>query len=205
MELTHKSLCTIAVSWLKRQNGPRCKVAVSEVPSGFNGEMPDAIGFCYDYHYECSVMVEVKVSRSDFLNDKKKPHRNGTTVGMGNYRYYMCPTDLIKPEELPDKFGLIYVNSRGHCSLVVSPLIEQKLMVRKELLKASYFESDTAREMCLMARLLARIGDADKLNNTLKELRNQSTYYENKYRTEVKLHDHTRSEHMKLLMNELEA
>ena len=117
MELTHKNICNIAVKWLKRPNsngGHGCHVAVSEVASGWSGEIPDSIGFrATGDHTDGSIVVEVKVSRSDFLADKKKPHRNGETIGLGNWRYYMCPVDLIKADELPENFGLLYVNTKG--------------------------------------------------------------------------------------------
>lgn len=32
---------------------------------------------------------------------------------MGNYRYYLCPEYLIKESELPDGWGLIYVDNKG--------------------------------------------------------------------------------------------
>ena len=47
-----------------------------------------------------------------FLADRSKPHRLNPEMGMGKYRYYICPTGLIKPEELPEKWGLIYVSEK---------------------------------------------------------------------------------------------
>lgn len=32
---------------------------------------------------------------------------------MGNYRYYLCPENVIKESELPDGWGLTYVNEKG--------------------------------------------------------------------------------------------
>lgn len=185
IELNHKELCNIAVKWLKRSrsgNGHGCQVAVSEVASGFNGEIPDAIGFRIDYEYEGSVVVEVKVSRRDFLADKKKPHRNGEVKGLGNWRYYMCPTDLIKPEELPDKWGLIYINKRGHCKLIVSPLLVDHYREYQSKLDAFRFDSNTNRELAMLTKLLARLGDPEKLNNMLKEERARTAHFERLYR-----------------------
>lgn len=64
--------------------------------------MPDAIGFCTTY----SILIECKVSRSDFLEDKHKRHRR-TGCAMGNKRYYLAPQGMIDPDELPEKWGLI--------------------------------------------------------------------------------------------------
>ncbi len=174
MELTHKALCDIAVRWLKRansSNGPGCQVAVSEVATGWNGEMPDAIGFKTGYGYQGSIVVEVKVSRSDFLADFKKPHRCGEVEALGNWRYYMCPTDIIKPEDLPPKWGLLYVNNRGHVKHIVSQFPINNWNEYLDQLDAMKFEANTHREMYLMTKLLARIGDVEKYNSQLKEAR----------------------------------
>jgi len=63
-----------------------------------------------------SVIIEVKTSHADFINDKKKyvrseqAEKDGNTLG--NYRYYLCPEGLIKEEEVPDKWGLLYWNGK---------------------------------------------------------------------------------------------
>ena len=185
MDLTHRGLCDVAVKWLKRtasNGGHGCHVAVSEVQSGWSGEIPDAIGFrATGDHTDGSVVVEVKVSRADYLSDKKKPHRNGQTMGLGNWRYYLCPTDLIKAEELPDNFGLLYVNKRGHVKPIKTPFLTSNYLTQTETLKDMRFESDSARESFLMIRLLNRVGDPEKLNNSLKEARNGRTHFEKKY------------------------
>lgn len=185
MKLNHRNLCDIAVKWLKRPNssgGHACHVVVSEVASGWSGEKPDAIGFrATGDHSDGSIVVEVKTSRADFLADKKKPHRNGSTMGMGNWRYYMCPTDLIKPNEIPDNFGLLYVNKRGHVKPVVSPFLTTNHYDRIDTLESMKFLSDVKRESFLMIRLLSRVGDVEKFNNDLKEARNSSARYQKMY------------------------
>lgn len=179
MELNHKNLCDIAVKWLQRpysQKGPACNFAVAEVASGWSGEIPDAIGFRMSGGGDDgSHLVEVKVSRSDFLSDAKKPHRSGETVGMGNWRYYMCPVDLIKPEELPPKWGLLYVNTRGHVKSIVSPFLNNSWNYRTEALKTMFFKSDYERETFLLVRLLARLGDVEKYNEDLKAARRENS------------------------------
>ncbi len=49
------------------------------------------------------------VERSDFFNDKNKLHNHP----LGNYKLYACPTGLIKPDEIPEKWGLLYIDARG--------------------------------------------------------------------------------------------
>ena len=62
------------------------------------GEQPDVLGM---NAWAESILVEVKVSRADFLADKKKPWRQKPEIGIGDRRVYLTPADLIKPEEVP--------------------------------------------------------------------------------------------------------
>ena len=56
-------------------------------------------------------VIEVKTSHSDFLADQKKWARSKEAAKggfqIGNYRYYLCPTGVIKEEELPENWGLL--------------------------------------------------------------------------------------------------
>lgn len=172
-ELTHKSLCALAVKWLKRpysRDGHGCHVAVEEARSGWDGEVPDAIGFHLNGNRVDSVVVEVKVSRGDFLSDKAKPHR-APGLGMGNWRYYLCPEGLIQPEELPAGWGLLWVNSRGHikpkAGAVACPGGGWK--ARQEHRDAWRQPADQGREAWLLVKLLSRVGDSDKLNRMIRE------------------------------------
>lgn len=55
---------------------------------------------------------EVKISRADFLKDKKKKkwamYEWKKKVRLPNYMAYVCPTGLIKVEEIPSFCGLYY-------------------------------------------------------------------------------------------------
>lgn len=113
MQFDHKSLCKIADKWLgknKKQNirFQKFPIHVSEMVCLQVSETPDAIG----WNYCKSRIIEVKVSHSDFLADQKKPFRSNGD-GMGNYRYYLCPENLISKNEIPKGWGLIYVDKNG--------------------------------------------------------------------------------------------
>jgi hypothetical protein len=114
---THKDLIPIAYQWVLKRG--ICGVAFKELNThACNSEYPDVLGFG---SYGHSVLIEVKVSRSDFLCDKKKKFRMYPEQGMGRYRFYMCPAGLIKPEELPNNWGLIYVAITGKAKCMVNP------------------------------------------------------------------------------------
>jgi len=100
----HKTLCDRAARWLRKSCG--CSVVLSELTS-YATEIPDAIGWRSDY----SVLVEVKVSRADFLADAGKPHRMVPEQGMGMFRFYLCPPGVIYPRDLPERWGLLWVRA----------------------------------------------------------------------------------------------
>lgn len=176
-EWTHKALCDVAVKWLKRphsRGGHGCHVAVSEVASGWSGEIPDAIGFRSSGYRDGSVVVEVKVSRSDFLNDMKKPHRNGEKLGMGTWRYYLCPEGLISKDELPEKWGLLYLTPRGGVKPIAGPAADADYARFSESLDIYRHERDMVREQWILVKLFNRIGDEEKLQNSLKVARGEA-------------------------------
>jgi hypothetical protein len=95
----------MAVRWLRLY---RCGVVLSE-QACVSGEMPDAIGWKKACH---SVLVESKLSRSDFLADRDKPFRQNPEMGVGCERYYLAPRGLIRSEELPAGWGLLEICGR---------------------------------------------------------------------------------------------
>jgi hypothetical protein len=173
---THAELCAIAVKWLKRpnsNNGHGCHVAVSEVRSGWTGEIPDAIGFRQSGYApsDGSVVVEVKVSRSDFLADRKKPHR--IEGGLGNWRYFMCPEGMIQPDELPEGWGLLWINKRGHvkpkAGFAYALAASKSYRSHQDALAEFRQESDWQGEQFILVKLYSRIGDAEELNQKMRE------------------------------------
>lgn len=169
--LTHAGLCALAVKWLQRPHsagGPGCTIAVSEVKTGWNGEIPDAFGVRATGGRDGSVVVEVKMSRSDFLADKAKPHRQDGK-GVGNWRYFMCPAGVIKPEEVPQGWGLLWVNSRLHVKAMLGPVAEKYYGPYTEALARYWQETDFERERWLLTKLLARVGDVEAMNQAVRQ------------------------------------
>jgi hypothetical protein len=143
--VNHDELVSRAVRWLKNTIG--CGFVLHEIACT-SMEIPDAIGWKLDG----SFLVECKASRSDFLADRKKLFRICPEQGMGIYRYYMTPPEMVKPEELPDKWGLLWVNPK----------------TVKVVKKPTYFDQKDAAiaEMPLLCSALRRVelrGDLDKI------------------------------------------
>lgn len=98
----HDRLTALGARWLKRNGFP---VVTTELTCHGSRERPDIIGF----RSSCSAIVEVKVSRSDFLADAKKPERG--TGGLGNYRFYLCPEGMLSAPEIPQ--GWFFLEASG--------------------------------------------------------------------------------------------
>ena len=174
MTATHKALCALAVKWLKRPHssgGPSCLVAVSEVASGWTGEIPDAIGFNLSHWEAGATVIEVKVTRSDFLADRRKPHR--LEGGLGAWRYYMAPVGLIKLEELPAGWGLIEVTPGGICRVLAGAMLNVRNLgydaLKGQVERWRQIDVNKDREQWLLVKLLSRIGDPEKLNEERRE------------------------------------
>jgi len=113
--MSHDELCMVAGKWLKKNgvidyahsldNKRQIPLVTVKNHLMYNSEHPDVIGFSTDSHY--TVVIEVKVSRADFIADSHKSHR--VNIGMGRLKYFCCPDGMIKPEELHQDWGLLYL------------------------------------------------------------------------------------------------
>ena len=104
--MTHQQLIDLGEQWLRRRY--RCGIVLSE-QSCASGEMPDVIG----WKNSCrSVLIECKVSRSDFLADREKPFRKKPEIGMGCERFYLARQGMIRKDELPTAWGLLECKGR---------------------------------------------------------------------------------------------
>ena len=77
--------------------------------SATHGEQPDILGIS---SFGESILIEVKVSRSDFLADKKKLWRSNPEMGMGDFRVYLTPKGLLKPDDIPHGWMLWEVHGK---------------------------------------------------------------------------------------------
>ncbi len=96
------------------------------------------------------VEYEIKCSRSDFKADRKKvnkhkrymgAHTYGKTsmYGIPNRFYYVCPSGLLKPNDMFNYSGLIYVDESGNLETIVkAPLIHNQKCGPKLLEKLAH-------------------------------------------------------------------
>lgn len=109
--IDHRTLIDRGVKWMRKHDNnifiPNCSHIEIELVTA-NSETPDAIGWGSGR----SVLLEAKCSRADFMRDAKKHFRKYTDKGMGNFRFYITPRDLIRYDELPEGWGLLEVIGR---------------------------------------------------------------------------------------------
>jgi len=98
-----------------------------------------------DYIYE----YEVKISRSDFKADFKKPKhtlitekkfikefKSETLYLVPNYFYFVVPENLVSVEEVPEYAGLMYANERGGYDIIKKAPIIHKTKASNEFIRA---------------------------------------------------------------------
>lgn len=180
MTLSHRQLCDIAVKWLRRPFGSLghgCAVSVSEcrISGSGRGEIPDAIGFRFSGHRDGTVVVEAKTSRSDFLADLRKTHRQGK--GLGIWRYYLAPEGLLQVHELPGRWGLIEVDARGRVRHVhgAAALMSRHSPEVDAEIDSWRFACDRNAELSLLTRLMSRVGNHEALNRKLAATNNENS------------------------------
>ena len=105
--ISHASLVALGVRWLSRRSS-----TVFYEFAAYGKETPDIIGWSSGI----STLIECKASRADFLRDAKKTVRKKPAAGMGQRRYYLCPPGVINREDLPGKWGLLFVK-KGHITV----------------------------------------------------------------------------------------
>ena len=121
--MTHDEIADFCADRLKGRGYP---LAFSNCTSAIHGEQPDVLGL---NAYGRSIVVEVKVSRSDFFADKKKPWRKDG-CGMGDTRVYLTPKDLLSPCEIP--FGWELWEVHGEKRKVIKVIKGQKKVTKKD-------------------------------------------------------------------------
>jgi len=106
--ITHDMLVQKAKRWLENShgNGFACGVVLAEFKCNLS-EIPDVIGF----NDNRSILIECKVSRTDFKADKYKEHRH-YIKGIGNYRYYLTLPHVACVEEIENGWGLLYATDK---------------------------------------------------------------------------------------------
>lgn len=128
----HYELCKLGARLIRSRKNPTlpydrpCLYSTVELVC-CGAELTDVWGTTGD----CTVIIEVKTNRSDFLADKRKYARSKQAEVLnhqiGNYRYYLCPTGVIKEDDLPDNWGLLEYDGKKIHRVKMATKVESSL------------------------------------------------------------------------------
>lgn len=91
----------------------------------FVEEFANSYGFNWTRHYDVFCIAlweklgherrvyEVKVSRSDFQSEIKKPQKRQSALANSNTFYFATPYGMVDKDEIPEECGLIWVREDG--------------------------------------------------------------------------------------------
>lgn len=133
---THKVGVKRIAAWLTGTK--RMAVVMAERVVTSQTETPDAIAWSTRGE---SILVEVKVSRSDFLADRHKSFRRYEELGVGQLRYFAAPRGLLKSEDMPEGWGLLDIH---------------QYQVR-EVVKPALKPANRTAEVCMLVSAIRRL------------------------------------------------
>jgi hypothetical protein len=143
--LTHSDLVRAAVKWLSGSR--RCGIVFAELSAACRHPIiPDAIGWSGEW----SILVECKVSRSDFLADRSKAIHALPDSYPGQERWYLAPAGLLTLADMPDGWHLAEV--RGNRVHAVS-----EMWGNKPVLPDSFHMYRAGRSMAEVPLLLSAL------------------------------------------------
>lgn len=100
--MTHDELVYKAARWAKSIG---FSVVLTELKANSDsGEIPDVLAF----RNNVSLLIECKASFRDFIADSKKSFRKpDNALGVGDWRFYFAPAEVIPVARLPDGWGIV--------------------------------------------------------------------------------------------------
>ena len=153
--MTHSDLCALGAKYMQEKGllrFQRPKYVVVEIQTMPGTPRPDIYGF----GGAITQQIEVKVGRGDFLKDRNKTHRQDPDSDVGELRSYLCQIGLIKPDEVPPGWGLLYCDTKNNIRVIKEPSIQ---------------ESNMRAELTIISSVLRRV----KVRPQIFDFRNEAT------------------------------
>lgn len=87
-------------------------------------------------------VFEIKITRSDFINEMKKPDKREFGLSISNFFYFATPEGLINKDEIPIEAGLIEVSEDGSVEIVIDAPFRETLpptwMLVKQIVRREF-------------------------------------------------------------------
>ena len=128
--MLHQHLKRQSLYWLKEKVTDLC---ANEVKLNVRGKKLKADAMGINLKRKESRIIEVKVSRSDFLRDKVL-HAPYGYHEIADFAYLMTPSGLIKPEEIPRGYGLLEIDEFDQITVRKKPVRNLNPIVNPEIL-----------------------------------------------------------------------
>lgn len=82
--------------------------------TGYGGQAADFYAFhTWPSKNFWRVAYEIKASRADFARELKYPHKRAWLEGLANECWFAMPCGLVKPDEIPEGWGLLEMTKGG--------------------------------------------------------------------------------------------
>lgn len=121
----HKHLKLVAIAFLKKH----CIDVVSTETKFRNiRSIADACGI--NLKRKETRVIECKASYQDYVRDTKLFKLDKSYYPHCNYFYIMCPTNVIKKEDVLKEIGLLYVDENDNVTVIQKPKKNTKLKTR---------------------------------------------------------------------------
>jgi hypothetical protein len=168
--VTHAELVSRAQRWVRSRRYP---IVLADVHTTTTTEQPDVIGFRTGGD---TLLVECKASRADFRRDAAKYFRRAPEHGMGYFRWYFAPADVIPVDALPAGWGLVELNARGGLGILrnAQPCFTRDLTSEGRLLVTALRRATEGWGRGMFGDIAPRVVDGDphpSASRTIRELR----------------------------------
>jgi hypothetical protein len=130
---------------------------------------------------------EVKVSRADFISDIKQfEYKHGHALDISTEFYYVCPWNMIEKGEVPEKAGLIFIDSANQIKTIKRATLRIKDDIPMIYFQAFAMQFGNKIEIKWDTRFLGRdITDEDLEQEIKRRLGQKSVYEEQKLRERI--------------------
>jgi len=130
---------------------------------------------------------EIKISRADFISDVKQfEYKHGHALDISTEFYYVCPWNMIEKGEVPEKAGLIFIDSANQIKTIKRATLRDKENISMLHFQAFAMQFGNKIEIKWDTRFLGKdITSKDLEREVERRLKEKSNYEEQKLRERI--------------------